>query len=305
MTSKSDMSYDVLNRGISIDRLQTFCRVVEAGSITAAAEGDPNRQSLYSRQIRQLEEAVEKRLFIREGKSLRLSEEGRRLAVMTNAYFSALNEFALGEAASTIRIGTGESALEAFIYPRFKALRAALPGVKFEFVSLTTREIVKELAAGGIEFGLLRENAELEGCQVRFVGALEFDLVVPRSFLPEGGAAEINRIKELPMAILSGKGSFVRTLLSLVKKEQFPLIPVAMADSFAKLAALAQTSGLAAVLPRELSAPLSEGQFARYRPPSFEQLTRRLALAVSSDAKTIRPVLDRHFELISRILISR
>lgn len=299
------MESNVLSRGVSIDRLLTFCRVVEKGSITAAAGGDPNRQSLYSRQIRQLEEALEKRLFIRNGKSLRLSDDGRRLAVMTNAYFSALNEFARGESSLTVRIGAGESALEAFVYPRFKELRSTLPKVRFEFVNLTTREIIKELAAGGIEFGLLRENAGIENCETRFVGSLEFDLVAPRSLLRKGNLEEIRRLKELPTAILSGKGSFVRSLLSLAREEQWPLVPVARADSFTKLSALARNGDLAVVLPKELSGKFPESRFTRCCLSAFKQLTRRLTLAVSREAKTIRPALGRYFDVISTLLITR
>ena len=44
--------------GISIERLQTLCAVVEAGSIAGAAGPDPNRQSQFSRQLKELEKAL-------------------------------------------------------------------------------------------------------------------------------------------------------------------------------------------------------------------------------------------------------
>ena len=43
-------------RGLSLDRLKTLIEVAKAGSIAAAARGDSARQSLYSRQIKELEE---------------------------------------------------------------------------------------------------------------------------------------------------------------------------------------------------------------------------------------------------------
>ena len=43
-------------RGLSYDRLLNFCRIAEAGGISKAADGDAAKQSLYSRQIRELEE---------------------------------------------------------------------------------------------------------------------------------------------------------------------------------------------------------------------------------------------------------
>ena len=41
-------------RGLSLDRLKTLIEVAKAGSIAAAARGDSARQSLYSRQIKEI-----------------------------------------------------------------------------------------------------------------------------------------------------------------------------------------------------------------------------------------------------------
>lgn len=296
------MELEILNRGISIDRLQTFSKVVEHGSISAAAGGDPNRQSLYSRQIRQLEEALEQVLFIREGRSMRLNENGRKLAVMTNAYFAALNEFAFGEAASTIRIGTGESVLEALIYPRFKAMRKRLEGRRFEFICLPTREIVKELAAGGLDFGVIREDAELQECHLRAVGSLEFELVVPRSLFPTPSNATIDKGTELPVASLSGTGSFVRLLRQKAQQEGLTFRTEVMADSFSKLAALVESGEVAAVLPTPLARRFTNEKYIRYRSNAFKALSRPLVLAVAITASELRPSLTKSFEILSGIL---
>ncbi|CAN5656658.1 hypothetical protein BH11VER1_BH11VER1_41940 [soil metagenome] len=45
------------NSGLSLDRLRNFLLVVEAGSIVKAAQNDLVRQSLFIRQIRDLETA--------------------------------------------------------------------------------------------------------------------------------------------------------------------------------------------------------------------------------------------------------
>ena len=42
--------------GLSLDRLKNFCAVAEAGGIARVAGGDPAKQSLYSRQLRELEQ---------------------------------------------------------------------------------------------------------------------------------------------------------------------------------------------------------------------------------------------------------
>jgi DNA-binding transcriptional LysR family regulator len=51
------MFTDLLKQGgISSDRLQRFCVVARAGGVTLTAKGDPTKQSLFSRQIKELEE---------------------------------------------------------------------------------------------------------------------------------------------------------------------------------------------------------------------------------------------------------
>lgn len=42
--------------GLALDRLLSFCFVAQAGGVTRAAKGDPARQSLFTRQIKELEE---------------------------------------------------------------------------------------------------------------------------------------------------------------------------------------------------------------------------------------------------------
>lgn len=75
--------------GLSIERLKTFCLVAVEGSIVAAARDDATRQSQYSRQIKELEEAVGDKLFLRQGKKLLLTNAGRKLLLITEGYFGA------------------------------------------------------------------------------------------------------------------------------------------------------------------------------------------------------------------------
>ena len=66
-------------RGLSLDRLKTLIEVARAGSIAGAARGDSARQSLYSRQIKELEEFFGVELTRRRGKVLVLTRPGWEL----------------------------------------------------------------------------------------------------------------------------------------------------------------------------------------------------------------------------------
>lgn len=53
--------------GFSMERLASFCAVADAGSIARVADKDPTRQSLISRQIRELETFFGVELVRRKG----------------------------------------------------------------------------------------------------------------------------------------------------------------------------------------------------------------------------------------------
>jgi len=59
--------------GLSLDRLRALLAVGAAGSIVKATDGDPVRQSQYSRQIKELEDFFRTRLIERQGKGTRLA----------------------------------------------------------------------------------------------------------------------------------------------------------------------------------------------------------------------------------------
>jgi DNA-binding transcriptional LysR family regulator len=77
------MNAEILSRsGFSLNRLADFSAVAGAGSIVGAARGDVERQSLLSRQIRELEESFNAELVRRKGRGLVLTEAGRELAAL-------------------------------------------------------------------------------------------------------------------------------------------------------------------------------------------------------------------------------
>ena len=67
--------YEIIFRkkGLSLDRLQTLVQIAEAGGVTKAAQGDPVRQSLYSRQLKDLSKFFDAELAKKEGRSLKLT----------------------------------------------------------------------------------------------------------------------------------------------------------------------------------------------------------------------------------------
>jgi len=96
--------------GLSLDRLRNFLEVAEVGSIAKAAPDDVSRQSLISRQIRELEEFFGVELTVRRGKTLAISPAGERLSVLIREQFRDLLDFQREQKQvwKTFSIGAGD-----------------------------------------------------------------------------------------------------------------------------------------------------------------------------------------------------
>ena len=100
--------------GLSLDRLHNFCRIAEAGSLSKAAGGDVAKLSLFSRQIRELEEFFGVELKRRHGKGILITDAGRRLAQLTRAHLLGLEDFQreASQMPKQLSIAAGNSVLE-------------------------------------------------------------------------------------------------------------------------------------------------------------------------------------------------
>src|SRR3954468_19075764 len=106
-------------RGLSFDRLNVLLELENAGSLAKAAKGNEVRQTQYSRQIKELSEHFGVALAERQGRELKLTEHGRRLARLTRETFTGLDDFqqACLEEQLPVSIGAGDSILQWRLLP--------------------------------------------------------------------------------------------------------------------------------------------------------------------------------------------
>jgi DNA-binding transcriptional LysR family regulator len=131
--------------GLSFDCLQSFCLVAQAGGVTKAAKGDPAKQSLFSRQVKELEEFFGAELMRRKGRGIVLTAAGERLSVLARECFASLLDFKSGCKGLPVEIviGAGESIIDWVLMPRLAELRQKLPNVRLKFLNLATSEVVR------------------------------------------------------------------------------------------------------------------------------------------------------------------
>src|SRR5437667_4435626 len=143
------------NSGLSLERLKTFREIVAAGGITAAAGDDSNRQSQFSRQLKELERYFGVELLKRGRGPVELTDAGQRLYEIVGHTLRALEEFR-GTCAGQpveLKIGAGESLIQWLLLPRLSGLSAAHPRLAVTLQNMTTDEILKGLVDGALDFG--------------------------------------------------------------------------------------------------------------------------------------------------------
>lgn len=294
----------VAKNGFSLERLATLCAVIESGSITAAAGPNTSRQSQFSRQIKELEEALGAKLFDRVGKTLRPTRFGEQLARMSRTFFGAVSELAAQEVGKPeqLVIGGGEAMLRWVVLPCLAALRDLDPPIHCQVRNLRTAEIVREVELGRLHLGLVRRDAVTEGLKNDPIGVLRFVLVVPRSLLSSRSADEVYEGKPLAYAELSGDGQLATLARETAREAGIRLNRVLQAETLSLLLAAVESGDAAAFLPVPATTGLPQDRFAILNIEKSERLDREMVLVWSSEAADQQPGLRRALLSLSRDL---
>jgi DNA-binding transcriptional LysR family regulator len=305
MTAHSCMPFKSASlAGISIDRLHTLCAVVEAGTIVSAAGPDPNRQSQFSRQLKELEKALGTTLFERVGKSLQPNENGRRVAVAAQTFFGALDDVmnAAVARAETVRLGAGEAVLRWLVMPNLPELMAGEPQLRFDVHSLATELAIREVLSGSLDLVIVRTNAVTDQLQSEPVKPLRYVLAVPRTLLRSREGAEVFEGRPLPFAELAGDGVFSRTVKATAATLGLNLRPVIQAQTFSLLVSAVESGSAAAFLPDVAARSLPEQRFALVAEEGMGALNRSLSLVWNPEVPESRPSVRRAIARLRRVL---
>lgn len=290
--------------GLSLERLQSFCLVAQAGGVTRAARGDPARQSLFSRQIRELEEFFGAELIRRKGRGIVLTEAGARLYTIARECGLALTDFknACRNQPVEVVIGAGESVIQWLLMPCLEKLREQLPAVRLKFLNLPTAEAVKRLTDGGIDLAVVRRDAVGRPLQAKSLGLMGYSLFIPASL--DHGAKHKNGAKllaVLPLATLEGEGKFRSGLEEAARKARIQLNIAIECSSF-PLAARAVAAGrVAAILPAIAAAELPPAVATQVSVDFLKAFDREMCLASNPRLLRIRPSLNRAVTVFAHV----
>lgn len=147
--------------------LKYFLTVSREGSITRAANFLHVTQPTISRQLKELEEELGKKLFIRSNHNVTLTNEGMLLrkraeeiiemVEKTESEFNSMEETICGD----VYIGSGETDAMKYIADIVKNLQEDYPSIHYHLYSGNSEDVTERLDKGLLDFGILIQPADI------------------------------------------------------------------------------------------------------------------------------------------------
>jgi DNA-binding transcriptional LysR family regulator len=163
--------------------------------------------------------------------------------------------------------------------------------VRLKFLNLATSEIVRRLADGVIDFGVVRKDAVARPLQCASLGVMGYSLFVPEGL--RGTGTGVKALEALPLATLEGEGSFRKELSAVARKNRLALKIELECASFPLVARAVATGSVAAILPSVAAVDLGRLGTQELKIGILDGLRREICLVWNPRVLRIRAALEK------------
>ncbi len=263
-----------------ISRYGIFCRVVEQGSFTRAAEELGYSQSAVSQNVRALEQETGVTLLSRRKDGVQLTQDGQEFYPYIQSIFQAEQALerkcqeTMGLQNSLIRIGTFTSVSRNLLPPMMKRFKEKYPDVRFVLRQGEYTSIPQWIRQGEIDFGFVNQDA-VEGMETRLLYEDHMLAVLPQGHRLEGKSSLTLRDISTEPLILLDEGEHSVLLDAFHSAGLTPNLAYEVYDDYSILSMVRQGLGIS-VLYEKVVAGFEQGLFLR---PIQESPRRRVALS--------------------------
>ena len=293
--------------GLSLDRLRSFALIAEAGGLSLAAEGDPTRMSLFSKQVKELETFFGVPLTRRQGRTIKLTEAGNRLAQLAQAHLSGLEDFqqTCRGLPQILSLGASNSVLEWLVLPEAAKLRRALPNTRFQFYAGRTHDLVRRLTDLTVDLGLLREDAVTVPLKAKRLLVMTYSVFLPKRLAAKAGEDQLKEaLASLPLATSIG-GQFRERLEEAAGKAHWPLRIELSCSSFTQAARAVETGAFGAVLPSVAAVEFAPGDVIELPLPFLKSYARPICAVWNPRLAEVRPVVRQAIGALHQSLMRK
>ena len=290
--------------GLSLDRLRNFVLIADAGGLSRAAERDPTRMSLFSKQVKELETFFGTALTRRQGRTISFTEAGNQLAQLVRGYLGGLEDFqqTCQGVPQTLSIASGNSLLEWLLLPKIATLRQALPNTRFELQTGRTQELVQRLTDMSVDLALVREDAVLRPLKSKRLRQLTYSLFIPQRLAGPFRSGKLEAtLAGLPVATSVG-GQFREYLEAAASKARCPIRIELSCSSFTQAARAVKSGAYGAVLPSLSAMEFTHSEVVEVPLPFLKSYARPVCLAWNPRLTTVRPVVERAIKTLDLLL---
>ena len=151
---------------VKLELYRVFKEVAETGNISLAAKNLYISQSAVSQSIKQLETALQARLFSRSPRGVTLTGEGQMLYEYVRSALSLLStgEDKLSQAQQlllgTLTIGASDTVTSLFLTPYLEAFHRRHPGIRLKIVSGRSAKVLGLLKSGVVDIAFASSPAD-------------------------------------------------------------------------------------------------------------------------------------------------
>lgn len=199
----------------NLEYYKVFYYAARFGSLTMAGAELSISQPAVSQALKQLENALMVKLFVRSSKGIRLTPEGEILYEHVKAGYE---QILLGEKKLSsmlrldygeLRIGASDMTLKFYLLPLLEEYHEKFPGIKVTVTNAPTPETLALLRQGKIDFGAVsmpfQAGTELSVMPVK---EIEDVFVAGRRFIQyKNHMLDLQELERLPIISLEGKTS--------------------------------------------------------------------------------------------------
>jgi LysR family transcriptional regulator, benzoate and cis,cis-muconate-responsive activator of ben and cat genes len=152
--------------GFDLRQLRTFLTIAKTLSFRKAAEQLHIAQPALSRQIAQLEDALDCQLFDRQKRQIKLTDAGQFLFDALPDLFENLSTIAERTTAiangklNKLKFGFSSAAMSSFLPSIIKALHKQLDDCEFEFMEKTSDELIQAVISKNIDAAFILQRPE-------------------------------------------------------------------------------------------------------------------------------------------------
>jgi len=280
-------------KGLSLDRLQTLCLVAERGGVMAAAGGNANRQSLYSRQLRELEGFFGTPLIDRTRTPHSLTELGRQVERTVRGFLADLDVLVKSGQSERVPvlIGAGESVIQALLIPALLA-KGAPDGVKLVFRNLRSAAILSGLHSRRLDIGIAHDSGGHADLKSRRLLRYGVRLVTRDAALARLERVRWADLKRLSLAVPEGDSELRRALEASMKNNAGKPPSVVECTSHAQVVEAAARKGMAGVVPEFTARRAAEQGLHSVAVAELEGFTRELRLLWHPAAVEMKPQIE-------------